>query len=74
MKRPLVLLAVTSATAFAQTPVVTDILNNYSLTRSGSVAQGAIFIVKGSNPSVQTTSLQNVPLQPGYKELRSGLP
>ena len=63
MKRVLVLLAVSTGALFAQTPAVTEILNNYGLTNAGTVAQGCLFIVKGSNLSDQTTELQNVPLQ-----------
>jgi hypothetical protein len=63
MKCTLVLLAVTGGIALAQSPSITAILNNYSLINPGSVAQRAIFIVKGSNLSAQTTTLQNVPLQ-----------
>jgi uncharacterized protein (TIGR03437 family) len=61
MKRVLGLM-VFSVAAFAQTPAVTQILNNYSLINAGSVAQGAIFIVKGSSLSDQSTGLQSVPL------------
>ena len=63
MKLVLVLLALSTGALFAQTPVVTEILNNYGLINSGTVAQGCIFIVKGSNLSDQTTGLENVPLQ-----------
>ena len=56
-------MAFSVSAAFAQTPVITQILNNYSLINAGSVAQGAIFIVKGTALSDQTTSLQSVPLQ-----------
>jgi uncharacterized protein (TIGR03437 family) len=63
MKRIFALLALTASAALAQTPTVTQILNNYSLINAGSVAQGAIFIVKGTALSDQTTSLQSVPLQ-----------
>jgi uncharacterized protein (TIGR03437 family) len=63
MKRILALVAFSVSAAFAQTPTVTQILNNYSLINAGSVAQGAIFIVKGSFLSDQTTALQSVPLQ-----------
>ena len=57
------LLLLSAGGAFAQTPVINQILNNYGLVNSGTVAQGAIFIVKGSNLSDQTTALQSVPLQ-----------
>ena len=63
MKRVLVLLALSTGALFAQTPAVTEILNNYGLINGGTVAQGCLFIVKGSNLSDQTTELQNVPLQ-----------
>ena len=62
MKRILALLTLSVSAAFAQVPVVTEILNNYSLINPGTVAQGAIFIVKGSNLSDLTTGLQEVPL------------
>jgi len=62
MKRILALMAFSACGLFAQNPAVTQILNNYSLINQGSVAQGAIFIVKGSNLSDQTTGLQSVPL------------
>ncbi|MEO5926732.1 MAG: hypothetical protein ABIR70_23160 [Bryobacteraceae bacterium] len=57
------LLAMSASAMFAQSPIVNEILNNYSLINAGSVAQGAIFIVKGINLSDQTTGLQEVPLQ-----------
>ncbi|MEP6961882.1 MAG: hypothetical protein ABI995_07385 [Acidobacteriota bacterium] len=64
MKRILALLAFSAAAAFAQTPTVTQILNNYSLINAGQVAQGAIFIVKGSNLADTEAGLQNTyPLQ-----------
>ena len=63
MKRVLVLLTLSTGALFAQTPAVTEILNNYGLINSGTAAQGCLFIVKGSNLSDQTTELQNVPLQ-----------
>jgi uncharacterized protein (TIGR03437 family) len=63
MKRILTLLALSTGALVAQTPAVTEILNNYGLSNAGTVAQGCIFIVKGSNLSDQTTSLENVPLQ-----------
>lgn len=51
-------------TAWGQNPVVSEILNNYGLTITGTVAQGAIFILMGTNLADQeTTTLQNVPLQ-----------
>ena len=63
MKRILSLLVLVASAALAQTPVTTEILNNYGLINGGTVAQGAIFIVKGSSLSDQTTTLQSVPLQ-----------
>jgi len=63
MKRILALMAFSVSAAFAQTPTVTQILNNYSLINAGSVAQGAIFIVKGTGLSDQSTGLQSVTLQ-----------
>lgn len=63
MKRIPAILALSTGAVFAQTPAVTEILNNYGLANAGTVAQGCIFIVKGSNLSDQTTSLENVPLQ-----------
>ncbi len=62
MRLTLSLLCLTTGVVFAQTPVVNEILNNYSLINPGSAAQGAIVIVKGSNLSDQTTGLQGVPL------------
>ncbi len=62
MKRIVALLAFSATAAFAQPPVITEILNNYSLANSGTVAQGAIFIVKGTNLSDFTTGLQEIPL------------
>jgi len=50
--------------------VVTEILNNYGLINPGTVAQGAIFIVKGSNLSDQTTTLQSTPLQTTLQGVR----
>ncbi len=64
-------MALTAFAAFAQTPVVTQITNNYSGINSGSLAQGAIFFVKGSNLADQeTTSLQNVPLQTNLRSVQ----
>ena len=70
MKRIIALLALSASAALAQAPVVTEILNNYGLINSGTVAQGAIFIVKGSNLSDQTTSLQSTPLQTTLQGVR----
>jgi uncharacterized protein (TIGR03437 family) len=63
MKRIFAFLALSASAVFAQTPVTTEVLNNYGLINAGTVAQGAIFIVKGSNLSDQTTTLQSAPLQ-----------
>ncbi len=62
MRRILGLLALSASAALAQSPIVTEILNNYGLTNAGTVAQGAIFIVKGTGLSDETTDLQQVPL------------
>lgn len=70
MTRIVTLLVCSACAALAQTPVVTEILNNYSLSNSGTVAQGAIFIVKGSNLSDFTTGLQDVPLQTTLQGVR----
>lgn len=54
-----------------QNPAVTEILNNYGLTNPGTVAQGAIFIVKGTNLADQeTTTLQSVPLQTNLRSVQ----
>lgn len=63
MKSIFLLLLVSALAACAQTPVITQVLNNYGLINAGTLAQGAIFIVKGSSLSDQTTALQNTPLQ-----------
>ncbi|MEO5926733.1 MAG: hypothetical protein ABIR70_23165 [Bryobacteraceae bacterium] len=64
MKRTLALFLLSIGALFAQTPVVTGIVNNYSGINVGSVAQGAIFIVIGTGlADTQTTTLQSVPLQ-----------
>ena len=62
-----ILPAVFAAAAWAQTPVIRSVQNNYSnivadLPNYG-IAQGAIFYIKGSNLAPSTTSLQNVPLK-----------
>jgi len=64
-----------SAFAFAQTPAITQILNNYGLeplanSQASGIAQGSIFIVKGSNLSDQTTGLQNAPLSTTLQGVR----
>jgi uncharacterized protein (TIGR03437 family) len=61
------LVAVFAASAWAQTPVIGSVQNNYSnivadLPNYG-IAQGSIFYIKGSNLAPGTTSLQNVPLK-----------
>src|SRR4051812_39699410 len=64
MRKAFAILAILASAAFAQTPVVTGIANNYSGINVGSVAQGAIFIVIGTGlADTQTTTLQSVPLQ-----------
>ncbi|MEO8099166.1 MAG: hypothetical protein ABI811_15790 [Acidobacteriota bacterium] len=64
MKPILALLALSTGALFAQTPTITEVLNNYGLINPGTVAQGAIFIVKGSNLADTTDGLlHNVPLQ-----------
>ncbi len=70
MKRIVALLALSACAAFAQSPVVTEILNNYGLSNSPTVAQGAIFIVKGSGLSDSSTGLQDVPLQTQLQGVR----
>ena len=62
-----ILPAVFAAAAWAQTPVIRSVENNYSnivadLPNYG-IAQGSIFFIKGSNLAPSTTSLQNVPLK-----------
>jgi uncharacterized protein (TIGR03437 family) len=64
------ILVVSALAAFAQTPVVTGIVNNYSGINVGSVAQGAIFIAVGTNLSAQSTDLQSVPLQTTLRDVR----
>ncbi|MEI9812157.1 MAG: hypothetical protein WDO18_05545 [Acidobacteriota bacterium] len=64
MKRLLGLLVLSAGAMFAQNPVVTQILNNYGLeplaaSQNSGIAQGSIFIVKGTNLSDQTTGLQD---------------
>jgi uncharacterized protein (TIGR03437 family) len=73
VKRILALLAISASAIFAQSPVVTEILNNYGLSNSPTVAQGAIFIVKGSNLSDFTTVLQEVPLQTNLQNVRMAI-
>ncbi len=73
MKRILTLLALTASAALAQSPIVSEILNNYGLTNAGTVSQGAIFIVKGTSLSDQTTDLQQVPLDTTLAGVRIAL-
>jgi uncharacterized protein (TIGR03437 family) len=70
MNRFIFLLACSAVAASAQTPVITEILNNYGLVVPGRVARGAIFIVKGSNLSDQTTGLHDFANGPLPTELR----
>jgi len=70
MKGLVALLVFSASFSFAQNPSVTEILNNYGLQNAGTVAQGAIFIVKGSNLSNATTTLQSVPLQTTLQGVR----
>jgi len=63
-------LAFFASLAFGQSPIVNQILNNYGLANAGTVAQGAIFIVKGTALSDQTTDLQQVPLQTTLQGVR----
>lgn len=71
MKHVLVLFVASACAVFGQTPTVTQVLNNYGLTDAGTVAQGAIFIVKGTNLAAQeTTTLQEVPLQTNFKNVQ----
>lgn len=62
------LFVIFSGFLFAQSPIVTAVQNNYgraaSPDSSYGIAQGSIFIVKGTNLSSQVdTTLQNAPLQ-----------
>ena len=57
-----------ATTATAQTPVVHQILNNFSYVPDGllnyhGIAQGSIFIVTGRNLANRETGLQSAPLQ-----------
>jgi uncharacterized protein (TIGR03437 family) len=70
VKRILTLLALSASALLAQSPIVNEILNNYGLSNSGTVAQGAIFIVKGTGLSDQTTGIQEVPLQTTLQGVR----
>lgn len=68
----LTLLVVFCAIAMqGQNPAITEIVNNYGLSNPGTVAQGAIFIVKGTNLADQeTTTLQSVPLQSNLRNVQ----
>ncbi len=73
--RLFVLAAVAGAATLAQTPSITQILNNYGLepqsaSQNSGIAQGSIFIVKGSNLSDQTTGLQSAPLSSTLQNVR----
>jgi uncharacterized protein (TIGR03437 family) len=71
MARLLLWLMLSTGAALAQNPAVAEIINNYGLTNAGTVAQGAIFIVKGTNLADQeTTTLQSVPLQTNLKNVQ----
>ncbi len=71
MARFLFALILSACAVLAQNPAVTEILNNYSLSNAGTVAQGAIFIVKGTNLADQeTTTLQSVPLQTNLRSVQ----
>jgi len=51
--------------------VVSEVLNNYGLTNAGTVAQGAIFILKGTNLADQeAATLQSVPLQTSLRSVQ----
>ena len=73
--RRLSLLCAIATAVVAQTPTVTQVLNNYGLEPLSSsvnsgIAQGSIFIVKGVNLSNQMTGLQNPPLQTTLQGVR----
>ncbi len=75
MNRPFLLLLFLAACALGQTPTITQILNNYGLeplsnSQNSGIAQGSIFIVKGSNLSDQTTGLQSAPLSSTLQGVR----
>jgi uncharacterized protein (TIGR03437 family) len=75
MKLLLTLFALSTSAVFAQTPVITTIQNNYARIAEGAsnygIAQGSIFIVKGTNLSAQAdTTLQNPPLQTTLANVR----
>ncbi len=75
MSRPFLVGFFIAATAFSQTPSITQVLNNYGLEPLGSsqnsgIAQGSIFIVKGANLSDQSAGLQNAPLSTTLQGVR----
>jgi uncharacterized protein (TIGR03437 family) len=71
MNRLLLVAVFCAATMQGQNPAVTEILNNYGLSNPGTVAQGAIFIVKGTSLADQeTTTLQSVPLQSNLRNVQ----
>ncbi len=75
MRRLLILAMFAAAAAVGQVPTVTQILNNYGLdpltnSENTGIAQGSIFIVKGTNLSSQTTSLQSAPLSTTLQGVR----
>lgn len=59
--------AVFAATTWAQTPAITSLENNYSGIAAGlpnyGIAQGSIFLIKGSHLAPGTTPIENVPLK-----------
>ena len=61
-----ILVTVFAPAAWAQTPAIRLVQNNYSNIVAGlpnyGIAQGSIFYITGSNLAPATTSLQNVPL------------
>jgi uncharacterized protein (TIGR03437 family) len=61
------LLVLAAASAWAQTPAITVVENNYGNIVPGlpnyGIAQGSIFYIKGTNLAPGTTTLQNVPLK-----------
>jgi uncharacterized protein (TIGR03437 family) len=65
--RSLVFLFAAAAVVTHAQPRIDQIQNNYSYLLPGNpnygIAQGSIFIIKGSNLATTTTALQNVPLQ-----------
>src|SRR5262249_28764516 len=73
--RRILMFVLFSGFLLAQAPVVTAVQNNYGRTASSDasygLAQGSIFIVKGTNLSIQAdTPLQNPPLQTTLEGVR----